>query len=75
MSLIPGYPHHIMSRENRKQEIFFCGDDYRQYIDLMAEWCSRCGVDNCYLYCSLLNDKTHYYIKFYMTNVFRRQML
>ena len=41
----PGYPHHITQRGNRRQETFFCDGDYRQYINLMAEWCSRCNVD------------------------------
>ena len=41
-----GYLDHIAQRGNRRQETFFCGDDYRQYIDLMATRFSRCGVDN-----------------------------
>lgn len=55
--VVPGYPHHITQRGNRRQETFFCDDDYRQYIDLMAEWCSRCGVD-IWAYC-LMPNHTH----------------
>jgi putative transposase len=38
------YPHHITQRGNRRQDTFFCDDDYRYYIQLMAQWCDRCGV-------------------------------
>ena len=40
----PGVPHHVTQRGNRRQRTFFCDDDYKAYIELMAEWCSRCGV-------------------------------
>ena len=33
-------------RGNRRQETFFCDDDYRQYIDLMAEWSENSGWQN-----------------------------
>lgn len=33
--VVPGYPHHITQRGNRRQETFFCDDDYRQYIDVL----------------------------------------
>ena len=52
--VVPGYPHHITQRGNRRQETFFCDDDYRQYINLMAEWCGRCGVD-IWAYCLMPN--------------------
>ncbi|MEA1991141.1 MAG: transposase [Thermodesulfobacteriota bacterium] len=55
--VVPGYPHHITQRGNRRQETFFCNDDYRQYIALMAEWCRRCGVD-IWAYC-LMPNHTH----------------
>jgi len=42
--VIPGYPHHITQRGNRCQKTFFCDNDYQVYIELMAEWCGRCGV-------------------------------
>lgn len=35
----PGFPHHITQRGNRRQQTFFSNDDYRAYIDLMADWC------------------------------------
>jgi len=40
-----GVPHHVTQRGNRRQDTFFCDDDYRVYLALMAEWCGRYGVD------------------------------
>jgi putative transposase len=43
--IAPGLPHHVTQRGNRRQQTFFCDDDYRQYLSLMAEWTSKCGVE------------------------------
>ena len=43
--IAPGYPHHITQRGNRRQQTFFCDDDYLAYINLMAEWCQAYKVD------------------------------
>lgn len=40
-----GIPHHVTQRGNRRQQTFFCEDDYQTYILLVAEWCSRYGVE------------------------------
>ena len=48
------YPHHITQRGNRRQDTFFCDDDYRYYIQLMAEWCGKCGV-TIWAYCLMPN--------------------
>ena len=40
----PGVPHHVTQRGNRRQDTFFSDEDYEAYLDLMAEWCSRRGV-------------------------------
>jgi putative transposase len=42
--IAPGIPHHVTQRGNRRQQTFFCDDDYQAYIDLMAEWCRKCQV-------------------------------
>jgi len=42
--ICPGIPHHITQRGNRRQATFFCDDDYLAYIELLAEWCGKCGV-------------------------------
>ncbi|MDF1581413.1 MAG: transposase, partial [Desulfuromonadales bacterium] len=43
--VVPGYPHHITQRGNRRQQVFFNDEDYLAYIDLMAEWCRKHDVD------------------------------
>jgi putative transposase len=37
-------PHHVTQRGNRRQQTFFCDDDYRAYLALLVEWCDLCGV-------------------------------
>ena len=41
----PGLPQYVTRRGNRRQQTFFCDDDYRAYLELMAQWCSRCTVE------------------------------
>ena len=41
----PGYPHHITQRGNRRQQVFFCAEDYLAYLDLMAEWCRKYQIE------------------------------
>lgn len=50
----PGCPHHVTQRGNRRQQTFFCDADYQAYLDLMAEWCGRCGVE-IWAYCLMPN--------------------
>ncbi len=35
--VIPGIPHHITQRGNRRLETFFSEGDYREYLSLMNE--------------------------------------
>ena len=35
-------------------EVFFCEEDYRAYIELVAQWCGRCGVE-VWAYCLMPN--------------------
>ena len=35
--VVPGYPHHVTQRGNRRQPVFFGDGDYQLYIDLLAE--------------------------------------
>ena len=37
----PEMPHHITQRGNRRLETFFCEEDYRTYLVLMAQWCAQ----------------------------------
>jgi len=50
----PGLPHHVTQRGNRRQETFFGDDDYRVYLDLMADWCAMSGVA-VWAYCLMPN--------------------
>ena len=53
----PGYPHHITQRGNRRQQTFFSDEDYKTYIDLMAQWCEHFNVE-IWSYC-LMPNHTH----------------
>lgn len=49
-----GMPHHITQRGNRRQQTFFSDDDYKAYIDLMAQWCGQYAVE-IWAYCLMPN--------------------
>jgi putative transposase len=49
-----GVPHHITQRGNRRQPTFLCEDDYRAYLDLMADFCAKRGVQ-IWAYCLMPN--------------------
>jgi putative transposase len=53
-AIVPLLPHHITQRGNRRQQTFFCTDDYLLYIALIAEWCDRYGVE-VWAYCLMPN--------------------
>ncbi|HUX01824.1 MAG: transposase [Phycisphaerae bacterium] len=42
--VVPGYPHHITQRGNRRLPTFFSDADYEAYLALMAEQCVAHGV-------------------------------
>lgn len=52
--VIPGLPHHITQRGNRRQQTFFNDEDYAAYIELMAQWCREEGVE-IWSYCLMPN--------------------
>ena len=53
-AVIPGLPHHVTQRGNRRQLTFFVGADYDLYKALMAYWCERSGVE-IWAYCLMPN--------------------
>jgi putative transposase len=55
--VIPGLPHHITQRGNRRQQTFFSEGDYNAYLELMGEWCRDQGVE-IWSYC-LMPNHTH----------------
>ena len=52
--VIPGLPHHITQRGNRRQQTFFNDGDYAAYLELMADWCREQGVE-IWSYCLMPN--------------------
>ncbi len=52
--VIPGLPHHVTQRGNRRQQTFFNDGDYAAYLELMAEWCREEGVE-IWSYCLMPN--------------------
>ena len=49
-----GMPHHITQRGSRRQQTFFPDDDYKAYIDLIAQWCAQYAVE-IWAYCLMSN--------------------
>ncbi len=43
--VVPGVPHHVTQRGNRRLPTFFGDDDYRAYRELLAEGCKAARVD------------------------------
>jgi putative transposase len=52
--VIPGLPHHITQRGNRRQDTFFSNVDYRMYLRFMARWCEEQKVE-IWCYCLMPN--------------------
>jgi putative transposase len=52
--VVPGYPHHITQRGNRKQDVFFCDSDYRAYMRMVAKEKERACVE-IWAYCLMPN--------------------
>ena len=52
--VVPGYPHHVTQRGNRRQKTFFCDDDYRYYIQLLSESVATSDTD-IWAYCLMPN--------------------
>ena len=55
--VIPGVPHHVTQRGNRRQPVFFSDDDRRLYLDLVRRGCAAAGV-RCLAWC-LMDNHVH----------------
>jgi len=55
--VIPGIPHHVTQRGVRKNDVFFCQEDYELYIRLLAKYCQQSGTE-IWAYC-LMNNHVH----------------
>ena len=52
--VIPGLPHHVTQRGNRREAIFFEDGDHEVYMDLLAEQTRKAEVD-VWAYCLMPN--------------------
>jgi putative transposase len=59
--VLPGYPHHITQRGNRRQDVFFKESDYEHYLGLLREWCAYESIE-IWAYC-LMTNHVHLIVK------------
>ncbi|MEF2230472.1 MAG: transposase [Pseudodesulfovibrio sp.] len=52
--VVPGEPHHVVQRGNRRLPTFFCEADYRLYLKLVGERCAKHSVA-VWCYCLMTN--------------------
>ena len=52
--VVPGYPHHVIQRGNRRQKTFFYDEDYSYYISLMSKYTREAGTE-VWAYCLMPN--------------------
>jgi putative transposase len=52
--VLPGYPHHVTQRGNRRQKVFFNRGDYQAYLDYIADGCEAAQTQ-CWAYCLMPN--------------------
>ena len=43
--VVPGIPHHITQRGNRRENVFVVRSDYRRYLRLLGDYSSERGLD------------------------------
>lgn len=59
--VVPGFPHHITQRGNRRQDVFFQDSDYQFYLSLLKEWCATEQIE-IWAYC-LMSNHVHLIVK------------
>ena len=52
--VVPGLPHHVTQRGNRRMRTFFGDEDYQEYPALLAHWCGQYG-NRIWAYCLMPN--------------------
>lgn len=52
--VVPGIPHHVTQRGNRRQQTFFHQDDYIAYLDYLLEGCTKADTE-VWAYCLMPN--------------------
>ena len=43
--VIPGFPHHVVQRGNRRQKTFFCKEDYEEYLNLLHNYAKKFNTE------------------------------
>ena len=43
--VVPGIPHHVTQRGNRRQQTFFSDADYARYVELLAKGCDAANAE------------------------------
>jgi putative transposase len=56
----PGYPHHIIQRGNRRQQVFFSDKDKFVYLKFFRQQSCRYGLE-CWAYC-LMDNHVHFVV-------------
>lgn len=56
--VIPGYPHHIIHRGNRREKVFFNEDDKQTYLDFLTKQAKKYGIEF-WAYC-LMDNHVHF---------------
>ncbi len=52
--VVPGLPHHVTQRGNRREDVFFCDADRRKYLELVLEYSLQFGLE-VLAYCIMTN--------------------
>jgi putative transposase len=55
--VVPGLPHHIIQRGNRRQKVFFSNDDHKAYLDYLKTYARPLGI-HFWGYC-LMDNHVH----------------
>ncbi len=55
--VVPGYPHHVIQRGNRKQTVFFHDEDRKAYLKLIKHYSNAAGVQ--FLAWCLMDNHVH----------------
>ena len=55
--VVPGYPHHVINRGNRRQRVFFSDEDKRYFYELLKRETAKAKI-SIWIYC-LMDNHVH----------------
>ena len=58
--VVPGYPHHVTQRGNRRMKTFFGDRDYQYYLELLSDTKEEAGIE-VWAYC-LMPNHVHFVV-------------